>query len=91
MVRFQVREWNLRELVKNPKSSEFTRQLKVIEKKVRGFEQYKGQLKPSISEQRFTKILHSLEDIIEKVSVVGGYASLSYAVNTQSDDHLITY
>ena len=86
MAKFQVREWNLMELVKNPKSPEFTRQLKIIEKKVRGFEQYKSQLKPSISEQRFAKILHDLEDVIEKVSVVGGYASLSYAANTQSDE-----
>jgi oligoendopeptidase F len=32
------------------------------------------------------KILHDLEDISEKMSLIGGYASLSYSANTQSDE-----
>ena len=86
LVRFEQGEWSLRELVKNPKSFQFAQQLQLIEKKVRKFEQIKSSLKPAISVQRFAKILHSLEDIAEKISIVGGYASLAYSSDTQSDD-----
>ena len=70
MSRFEQQEWNLRKLVKNPKNPEFAQQLQVIEKKVRKFEQIKNNLKPTISPQRFARILHSLEDISEKISIV---------------------
>ena len=83
---FEQEEWSLRGLVKNPKSPEFTRQLQVIEKKVRRFEQSKRSLKPTISAQRFARVLHSLEDIAEKISIIGGYASLAYSADTQSDE-----
>jgi oligoendopeptidase F len=86
MSRFKQQEWNLRKLVKNPKNPEFAQQLLVIEKKVRKFEQIKNNLKPTISPQRFARILHSLEDISEKISIVGGYASLAYSSDTQSDE-----
>lgn len=86
LVRFEQGEWNLRKLVKNPKSPEFAQQVQVIEKKVRKFEQTKSSLKPTISDQKFAGILHSLEDVSEKISIVGGYASLAYSADTQSDE-----
>jgi oligoendopeptidase F len=39
-----------------------------------------------MSSKNFMKILHDLEDISEKMSLIGGYASLSYSANTQSDE-----
>ena len=86
MTRFEQGEWDLRELVKNPKGSEFTRQLQLIEQKVKKFEQTKKHLKPNISSQKFAAFLRRLEEIIEKVSIVSGYASLSYSADTQSDE-----
>ena len=83
---FEQGKWNLSELAKNPKSPEFTKQLQVIEKKVRRFEQSKRSLKPTISAQRFARLLRSLEDIAEKISIISGYASLAYSADTQSDE-----
>jgi oligoendopeptidase F len=86
MINFALGEWNLKELVKNPKSGEFTRQLCSIENKVKKFEKNKNHLQPNISTTRFLNIVNELEDISEKMSIVGGYASLLYAANTQSDE-----
>lgn len=86
MAGFVVGEWNLKELVKDPKGSEFTRQLQSIETKVRKFEKNKSLLSPGISTSRFLKILDGLEDISERASIVGGYSSLLYSANTQSDE-----
>ncbi|MGI0082854.1 MAG: M3 family oligoendopeptidase [Nitrosopumilaceae archaeon] len=86
MTRFKQGEWNLNELVTNPKGAAFTKQLQTIEKQVRKFEQNKKHLKLTISPQRFLNIIHSLEDISEKFSAVGGYASLLYSADTQSDE-----
>ncbi|MBI3842545.1 MAG: M3 family oligoendopeptidase [Thaumarchaeota archaeon] len=86
MKKFKQGEWNLTELVSSPKDSSLTKQLLSIEKDVKKFEQYKKALKPNISTTLFAKIIKSLEDISEKVSVVSGYASLWYSADTQSDE-----
>lgn len=83
---FEQGKWNLKGLVTDPKGSEFSGQLKLIENKVRKFEQNKNRLKPSMSSQRFSMLLNSLEEIVEKLSIVGEYASLSYSADTQSDE-----
>jgi len=83
---YEQGKWNLKELVTDPKGSEFSGQLKLIENKVRKFEQNKNRLKPSMSSQRFSMLLNSLEEIVEKLSIVGEYASLSYSADTQSDE-----
>ncbi|HSD04622.1 MAG TPA: M3 family oligoendopeptidase [Nitrosopumilaceae archaeon] len=86
MPEFAVGEWNLKELVKDPKSPGFTRQLQNIETKVRKFEKNKNHLNPNISTSRFLKTLNELEDISKTVSIAIGYASLLYSANTQSDE-----
>jgi len=86
MTRYVTSEWNLRGLVPNPKSPAFTKQIQLIEKKSKQFEKIKSKLNPSISSKKFLKILHEIETIYEKMSIVGGYASLSYAADTQSDE-----
>lgn len=86
MVDFALGEWDLKKLIKDPKSVEFTRQLCSIENKVKKFEKNKNRLRPHISTTRFLNIVNELEDISEKMSIVGGYASLLYSANTQSDE-----
>ena len=85
MTKYSLGKWDLTELVKDPKSQAFTRQLDVIENKVKNFEKNKKLLKPSLSSQKFLDIIHDIEILIEKTSLVEGYASLSYASDTQSD------
>jgi len=86
MQRFDLGEWNLAELVKNHKSPRFTKQLQNIENKVKSFEKNKVHLKHTILPQMFFRILRDLENISEQISIVGGYASLAYSANTQSDE-----
>lgn len=82
---FKQGKWNLNELVTDPYSPSFKRKLQEIESKVNAFEKNKSGLSPNISEKKFFSMLHSLEEIIEKFSIVSGYASLEYSSDTQSD------
>ncbi len=82
---FKLDKWDLSELVTDPYSPAFTKRLEQIESKVRKFEKNKDILSANISEENFFMLLHFLEEIIEKFSVVSGYASLEYSSDTQSD------
>lgn len=86
MLHFDHGEWDLTELVKNHKSPGFTKQLQIIENKIKNFEKNKVHLKHPILPQKFFMILKELEEISKDVSVVSGYASLAYSANTQSDE-----
>ena len=86
MQHFDLGEWDLTELVKNHKSPQFTKQIQFIENKVRHFEKNKAHLKDTILPQKFCRILKELEEISKEASIVGGYASLAYSANTQSDE-----
>ena len=86
MAEYQLKEWDLSELAKDPKSSEFQKQISDLEKQAKKFEKIKSKLNPKISTKSFMNILREVEDISEKLSKVGGYASLSYSSNTQSDE-----
>ncbi|MBI3254141.1 MAG: oligoendopeptidase F, partial [Nitrosopumilales archaeon] len=86
MQRFETGKWDLSCLAKNPNSAQFAQKIQNIEKNVKQFEKIKPSLNPNIQSKKFQNILHSLEDISEKISMVAGYAHLSYAANTQSDE-----
>ena len=79
-------KWNLDDLVKNPSKQVFDKKIKEIEKDATQFEKQKKILKPSISSSKFLKMLHQIEKISEKSSYIGGYASLKYSEDTQSDE-----
>jgi len=78
--------WDLTKLVKNPKSPAFQKQIKELEKQAASFEKIKSKLNPKISSANFKNILQQVEEISENMSRIGGYASLSYSSNTQSDE-----
>ena len=79
-------KWNLDDLIKNPSKQIFDKKIKEIEKDARQFEKQKKILNPSIPSSKFLKMLHQIEEISEKSSHIGGYASLKYSENTQSDE-----
>lgn len=83
---YKLGEWDLSEISKNPKSVEFQKKIKEIQILSKNFEKIKSKLEPKISSKNFMKILHDVERISEKMSLIGGYASLSYSANTQSDE-----
>lgn len=86
MTEYELGTWNLKGLVADPKSNAFEKQIKIVQKKSIDFTKIKSKLNKKISSNKFLKILHDLEDLDEKLSIIGGYASLSYSSNTQSDE-----
>ena len=83
---YELGKWDLTGLVNNPKSSAFTKQIQNVEKRAKKFEKIKSTLNSKISTEKFFDYIHDLEDISEKMSKLGGYASLSYSADTQSDE-----
>jgi len=86
MSEYQLGGWDLSELAKNPKSPAFQKQIQELEKQAKKFEKIKLKLDPKISSKKFMNILQEVEEISEKMSKIGGYASLSYSSDTQSDE-----
>ena len=86
MSEYKLDKWNLTELVKDPKSLAFQKQISDLEALAKKFEKIKSKLDPKMSSKKFMSILHEIEDISEKMSRIGGYASLSYSADTQSDE-----
>ncbi|MDH3276983.1 MAG: M3 family oligoendopeptidase [Nitrosopumilus sp.] len=86
MAAYQLGEWDLSEIAKSPKSPEFQKQIKEIQLLSKKFERIKSKLDPKMSSKKFLSILQDVEKISEKMSLIGGYASLSYSANTQSDE-----
>jgi len=86
MAEYKLGRWDLSELAKNPKSPEFQKQIKELEKQAEKFEKIKSSLTPKMASKKFLNILHQVEEISEKMSKIGGYASLSYSSDTQSDE-----
>lgn len=85
MAKFQTQSWDLSTLVRDPKSAEFEDQIKKVRKLAKSFEALKSKLDPKMSVKTFMKIISDKEKLIKEISVIGGYASLSYAADTQSD------
>jgi len=86
MTEYELGKWDLSKLVKDPKNSAFEKKIKLIQNSSKQFEKIKSKLNPKISTKEFKNILSELEEISEKMSMVGGYASLSYSADTQSDE-----
>ena len=86
MAEYKLEQWDLSELAKNSKSPEFQKQIQELEKQAKRFEKIKLKLTPKISSKNFMSILKEVEEISEKLSKIGGYASLSYSSDTQSDE-----
>ena len=86
MIKHELGKWNLDELAKNPNRKTIDRTLAKIESDAKRFEKIKKSLNPKISSGKFLKLIRDIEDITEKSSMIGGYASLRYSENTQSDE-----
>ena len=86
MMRHELGKWNLDELIKNPNRTVIDKKLAKIESNAKRFEKIKKSLNPKISSGKLLRLLRDIENITEKSSVIGGYASLRYSENTQSDE-----
>ncbi len=86
LIKLKTGTWDLSELVKNPKSDEFSKFLLSVDEKVKQFESKRSMLKPEISSKNFFEMIKDSENISEKLSIVLGYAHLKYAEDTSSND-----
>ena len=86
MADYKLGTWDLSELVKNPKSLAFQKQIKELENQAIKFEKIKSKLNPKMSSKKFMNIIQQIEEISKNMSKIGGYASLSYSSDTQSDE-----
>ncbi len=86
MAEYQLGRWDLSELTKDPKSPAFQKQIQEVEKQARKFEKIKSKLDSKMSSKKFMSILQQVEEMSEKMGRIGGYASLSYSSDTQSDE-----
>lgn len=86
MSEYKLDKWDLSELAKDPKSPAFQKQIRDLEALAKKFEKIKSKLDPKMPSKKFMGILHEVEEISEKMSMIGGYASLSYSADTQSDE-----
>ena len=86
MTKYKAGIWDLTGLVAKPKGPAFSKQIQSVEKKSKQFEKIKSNLDPKISSKKFLGILQNLGEIYEKMSIIGGYASLAYSSDTQSDE-----
>ncbi|MEX2191865.1 MAG: M3 family oligoendopeptidase [Nitrosarchaeum sp.] len=86
MSEYKLDKWDLSELAKDPKSPAFQKQIRDLEVLAKKFEKIKLKLEPKMASKKFMDILHEVEEISEKMSKIGGYASLSYSADTQSDE-----
>lgn len=82
----KVGRWDLAGLVKDPSGDEFARFLKSIEDQLAQFEKSRQSLRPNISPAEFEILIHALENISEKISMVSGYAHLRYYADTSSNE-----
>ena len=86
MSEYKLDKWDLSELARDPKSPAFQKQINDLEALAKKFEKIKSRLDPKMPSKKFMDILHEVEEISEKMSRIGGYASLSYSADTQSDE-----
>jgi len=82
----KVGSWKLDDLVKDPNGKEFQEFLESISTKVTQLENRRKNLHDKVSTVEFEDFLHSIEEISEKINIAGGFAHLSYAANTSSNE-----
>ena len=86
MAEYTLSKWSLDDLLKNPTRSTFDKKLAELNNYAREFEKQKKFLNKKITSKKLLELIHKIEHITEKSSIIGGYASLQYSENTQSDE-----
>jgi oligoendopeptidase F len=82
----RIGSWKLTDLVKTPRGKDFQEILTSIQEKVKEFENRRKDLSDDISISDFENLIHDLEEIMEKVNIVSGFAHLNYSVDTSSNE-----
>ena len=86
LLRPKLGSWRLNDLFEEPSGKKLDEFLASITSRVEEVENRRKELNDEISSSDFESILHSIEEISEMISIIGGYAHLSYAANTTSNE-----
>ncbi|MEA4811009.1 MAG: M3 family oligoendopeptidase [Anaerolineaceae bacterium] len=78
--------WSLKELFEDLKDPAIEEAYKKLNSMAARFEEYRKELNPEISVQRFLEILKDYEAMVNLVFRLYGFANLSFAANTQDQN-----
>jgi oligoendopeptidase F len=85
---YDLKGWDLSELVEQPTDEVISARLGEIEAAVSAFEARRADLRPDMDPATFLEILRQYEALLEQTGLVGGYASLWFYADTSSQEAL---
>ena len=86
--RYKVKSWDLSELLPNAGEEVVSAKVAELDEAVAALEAQRTELRPDMDSADFLEILRKYEALVERMDVLGGYASLWFASNTQAPDAL---
>ncbi|HET9228424.1 MAG TPA: oligoendopeptidase F, partial [Thermoanaerobaculia bacterium] len=85
---YELKGWDLSELLPEPTEEVISRRLAEIETGVTAFEARRAALQPDLDPAAFIEILREHEALIEQMALIGGYSSLWFYADTSDQDAL---
>jgi oligoendopeptidase F len=82
----KIGKWNLTDLVPSSTAKQVVELISDIKSKVVSLENMRSLLRNDIAIEDFLGMLHIIEEISEKLTILGGFAHLQYYANTMSND-----
>ena len=82
--RYESQGWDLSGLLSSPNEDVIAQEVAALESMVDRFERHRDTLDAAMTPAEFLEVLREYEDIFGKIDVLGGYASLWFASDTQS-------
>ena len=87
-VQYRLSGWDLSELLPDAGEAAVGERLAALEREVAAFEAHRASLGPDIDRGLFLSLLAEYERLIERMTALGGYASLRFAEDTGSREAL---
>ena len=87
-VQYRLSGWDLSELLPDAGEAAVGERLAALERDVAAFEAHRASLGPDIDRGLFLSLLAEYERLIERMSALGGYASLRFSEDTGSREAL---
>lgn len=79
-------KWNLTDLIQSSSGTQVEELVSDIKSKVASIENMRSLLRSDISNEEFLEMLHMIEEMSEKLTVLAGFAHLQYYSNTMSNE-----
>ncbi len=86
--RYEITSWDLSDLLSEPIEQVITERIASLDAQVEGFEKARDRLAGDVNRQELLDTLHRYEEILASMDVLGGYASLRFASDSQDSEAL---